>query len=230
MSAGRSGPLSGARLETEAISRLVPGSTTLLGSAASAQELDRLNAQGKLKTFRLLHFATPTQIDLDSPSRSALLLAQGKKAQGRLTVSTILRDWQLDADLVVLSGDQTGLGRDAGGDGLLGFGQALLSRGARSVVLSRWKVDDTATALLMVRFYENLLGKRKELKKGMPRAEALAEAKKWLRELPVAQAKKQLGVLAGGPRATEKVKLPEGARPFAHPYYWAAFVLVGDLS
>ena len=37
---------------------------------------------------------------------------------------------------------------------------------ARSVCLSLWKVDDTATYLLMSRFYENLLGKRDGLKRG----------------------------------------------------------------
>ena len=45
--------------------------------------------------------------------------------------------------------------------------------GARSVVLSLWKVDDTATALLMVRFYQNLLGKRDGIKNPMAKAEAL---------------------------------------------------------
>jgi hypothetical protein len=68
----------------------------------------------------------------------------------------------------------------------LGFSQAFLQAGARSVVLSRWEADDTATALLMVRFYENLLSApaRKDLKGPLPRAEALAEAQRWLRELP----------------------------------------------
>jgi hypothetical protein len=45
-----------------------------------------------------------------------------------------------------------------GGDGLLGFAQAFLAAGSRSVCLSLWTVDDTATALLMDRFYRNLLG------------------------------------------------------------------------
>jgi CHAT domain-containing protein len=141
---------------------------------------------------------------------------------------------------VVLSACRTALGRPSEGDGLLGFAQAFLSRGARAVVLSRWKVDDTATSLLMVRFYENLLGKRKGLKKGMGRAEALAEAKRWLRGLSRRQAAALAGRLAAGlRRGTEKEVrpfqgkppvLPEGDRPFAHPYYWAAFVLIGDSS
>jgi CHAT domain-containing protein len=207
---------------------------------------------GYLKHFRLLHLATHGEVDWQSPERSALTLAQdrlpdpveqarqGRKVyDGHLRVATILQDWQLDADLVVLSACQTGLGKEGGGEGLLGFAQAFLQKGARAVVLSRWKVDDTATALLMVRFYENLLGKRKEWKKGLPRAEALAEAKKWLRDLPRKQAGELAARLLGGVlRGSEgderpvvkstPAKLPDGERPFAHPFYWAAFVLIGD--
>ena len=84
----------------------------------------------------------------------------GTGADGRLTAEQIVRTWDLDADLVVLSACESGLGRYAGGEGYLGFAQPLFARGARSLVLSLWKVDDDATALLMARFYRNLLGKR----------------------------------------------------------------------
>jgi CHAT domain-containing protein len=167
---------------------------------------------------------------------------RGRKVYtGRLTVAAIRRSWELDCDLVVLSACQTALGQQAGGEGLLGFTQAFLSRGARAVVLSRWKVDDTATALLMVRFYENLLGKRKGLKAALGRAEALEEARRWLAGLRRTEAEALAASLGGGElRGTEKVvrpplkgkptMLPDGDRPFAHPCYWAAFVLVGDPS
>jgi CHAT domain-containing protein len=243
--------LPGSRLEVESIARLVPSTTTLLGSDASEQQLDHLLASGKLQGYRLLHFATHGEVARDRPEWSALILAQdrlpsaveqarqGKKVyNGRLTVAAIRAGWQLDCDLVVLSACQTALGKYAEGDGLLGFAQAFLQKGARSVVMSRWKVDDTATALLMVRFYENLLGKRKGLKPGMGRADALTEAKKWLRELSRKEAGPLAARLAGGVlRGTEgderplvkgKARLPEGEKPFAHPFYWAAFVLVGD--
>ncbi len=163
----------------------------------------------------------------------------GKKPlDGRLTVASILDKWDLDADLVVLSACQSGLGRQAGGEGLLGFAQAFLQKHARSVVVSRWKVDDTATTLLMMRFYENLLGKRKGMKP-MGRAAALNEAGRWLRELDRKQASTLAsGLKRGGLRGTEEVvaaprpgkeaTLPSGDRPFAHPFYWAAFILVGD--
>jgi CHAT domain-containing protein len=246
--------LPGTRYEVEAIAALVGKDKTslLLGSAASEQKLDRLLKEGILGTARVIHLATHGQIHPHSPEHSALVLAgdalpdpveqqrRGRKVyDGFLRVRTILDSWKLDADLVVLSACETGLGKDAGGEGLLGFAQAFLQKGARSVVLSRWKVDDDATALLMLRFYENLLGKRQGLKKPLPRAEALAEAKKWMRELDRKEAEGLVGRLAGGklrgtidkplPEVKGKpVKLPQGDKPFAHPAYWAAFVLVGD--
>ncbi len=248
-------PLPGTRREVEALARLVPACSLLLGRRASTSSLGQLARSDKLRQFRLLHLATHGEVDDRRPERSALLLAHDQPArrteevesilgvdraeEGRLTVGAILRTWRLNADLVVLSACESGLGRDAGGNGLLGFAQALLSRGARSVVLSRWKVDDTATALLMVRFYENLLGKRTELKQALGRAEALAEAKRWLAGLERRKAEALAARLGGGVlRGTEKTappvvkgkpaKLPGGEKPFAHPYYWAAFVLVGD--
>src|SRR5262249_26238588 len=157
---------------------------------------------GELKGYRLILLATHGDVNERIPGLSALVLAMdrlpdpveqarlGRKVyDGRLTVSAIRADrehggWDLDADLVVLSACETGLGKDAKGDGLLGFSQALIHKGAHAVVLSRWKVDDVATSLLMVRYFENLLGKRDGLKKPLGRAAALAEAAKWLRDLP----------------------------------------------
>ena len=254
-------PLPGTRVEARALASLVPNATLLLGSDASEQRLNDLAASGKLGAYRVLHLATHGQANLSHPIETALLLARdrlpadpsdadidsilgGKKPlDGRLTVGTLLsKEWPaLDADLVVLSACQSGLGQDAGGDGMLGFSHALLRKGARSVVLSRWKVDDAATALLMDRFYRNLLGNREGLKEGMKRAEALAEAKTWLRTLPRKPAEERLAALVGGLPRGERGSLKTGLplrpaeaeksvadRPFAAPYFWAAFVLLGD--
>lgn len=253
--------LPGTRFEVEAIAKMVKSSKTLLGSDASEQKLDELQSKGELKKYRLIHLATHGDVNERIPGRSALILAQdrlpdpleqarqGRKVyDGRLTVSAIRADkdkggWELDADLVVLSACETGLGKDAQGDGLLGFTQALIHKGARSVLLSRWKVDDVATALLMTRFYENLLGKRDDLKKPLSRAASLTEAARWLRELPRKDVEKLAAHLFGGSlRDTRRsldaplpskskdrpAELPRGEKPFAHPYYWSAFVLVGD--
>jgi CHAT domain-containing protein len=91
----------------------------------------------------------------------------------------------------------------------------------------------------MLRFYENLLGSRKGTK-ALGRALALSEAKTWLRDLPRKQALALAAALLKGKlaatRASEvelnlkddKVTLPAGEKPFAHPAFWAAFTLLGD--
>jgi CHAT domain-containing protein len=233
-------PLPGTRREVRAIRELFGRSHTLLGASASEQNLDELAAKGELKGYRYLHLATHGTADAEQPLRSFLALADrdlpdplsrvlaGKPAYtGRLTAGHILSSWQLDADLVVLSACQSGLGKYEAGEGYVGFAQALLLAGARSLVLSQWSVDDEATALLMVRFYQNLLGKRDGLKKPLGKALALAEAKLWLRSLSEKEAKVAVTALPRG-KVVRRKPAARGSRPYAHPYYWAGFILIGD--
>ncbi len=168
-------PLPGTRYEVEALAQLFKSddraTMALLGADASEPELDHLAASGELGQFGFIHLATHGVIDEAIPQRSAVILTQTRLPDpleqvmnhkpvfdGRLSVREIQRSWDLKAELVTLSACETALGRDAGGEGFVGFTQALLMSGARSVCLSLWKVDDTATALLMQRFYANLLG------------------------------------------------------------------------
>ena len=140
--------------------------------------------------------------------------------------------------MVTLSACETAIGKSGGGDGLLGFAQAFLVAGSRSVCLSLWKVDDTATALLMDRFYRNRLGKREDKAAPMGKAAALAKAKTWLRTLTLDEATASLGTLTQGVVRGEKTGIQivgpvpkptvKDGKPFAHPRYWAAFILIGD--
>ncbi len=250
-------PLPGTRHEVEALARLFKSgdrpARILLAADASEPELDRLAASGGLGQFAFIHLATHGVIDEGVPAHSAVILTQSGLPDpleqalshqpvfdGRLLVREIQHGWELKAELVTLSACETALGRDSGGEGFVGFTQALLMSGTRSVVLSQWKVDDKATSLLMSRFYQNLLGKRPGLSQPMPKAEALHEAKAWLRNLTADEVGSELTALdRGEPRKLAKGSggVAQGAspsakagevRPYAHPYYWAAFVLVGD--
>ena len=63
---------------------------------------------------------------------------------------------QLGATLVTLSACETGLSKVANGDDLVGLTRGFLYAGASSIVASLWKVDDLATAYLMIRFYRGM--------------------------------------------------------------------------
>jgi CHAT domain-containing protein len=91
----------------------------------------------------------------------------------------------------------------------------------------------------MERFNQNQLGKRDGLTKPMAKADALREAKQWLRNLSTEEATARLAKISRGvPRGTRakgvdlKVVATEtkDAKPFALPKYWAAFILIGDLN
>ena len=238
-------PLPNSAREVEQIAALFPAYEKLLKKDASEQRLGELAASGGLTGFGVLHFATHGVADAGSPLRSALvlsdeglpdpaeqMLAGREPTTGRLTAERILRTWKLDADLVTLSACDSGLGRFAGGEGYLGFAQALFPAGARSLLLSQWKVDDRATALLMTRFYQNLTGRWGGLPGPLPKAIALAEARRWLRDLTAEEAERlNAGSAAGGTRGdgSEKVTIAPGVvHPYEHPRFWAAFTLVGD--
>jgi CHAT domain-containing protein len=252
------GRLLGTRYEVEALAHLFQAAgrpTRLLTDGeASEPELDRLATSGALGQFAFIHLATHGLIDEAFPESSAVILTQTglpdpltqvlnhqAAYDGRLAMREIQRTWDLKADLVTLSACETARGQYAGGEGFLGFTQALLMSGARSLCLSLWKVDDTATALLIQRFYTNLLGGRPERSQPLPKAEALAEAKAWLRGLRRDDVVRLAASLSEGEArskgavkrkaAATALRVPPGPgddRPYAHPFFWAAFVLVGD--
>jgi CHAT domain-containing protein/tetratricopeptide (TPR) repeat protein len=204
------------RDEIQQIASLMPGSVTLLGPDASEQEFVRMAESGALQQFDTIHLATHALVDDERPERSALVLSRAdlpdpyeaamtgeRLHDGLLTAKEIVREWNLEADLVTLSGCQTGLGREAAGEGHIGLAHAFLRAGARSLLVSLWKVEEEASALLMTRFYENLTGSRAE---PMSKVEALREAKQWLRDYTDV----------------------DGTQPFRHPSYWSGFILIGE--
>lgn len=127
--------------------------TLLTGARASERAVRSLAPR-----HAWLHLATHGLIRDDMPLDSMLVLgADGTvaDADGRLTAREIL-DLDLDAELVVLSGCDTGRGRITG-DGVVGLGRAFLSAGARAVLVSLARVEDEAACGLMLHFYRELV-------------------------------------------------------------------------
>jgi len=142
--------LPNAEIEARELAGMLPGAVLKLRGEASKANFQRL-ARGMDR----IHIASHGKFDNTRPMQSALYLAPTAGDDGRLTVAE-LYDIELDADLVTLSACETGLGRLAGGEELIGLTRGFLFAGTRSIVASLWPVDDAATAALMRAFYAGL--------------------------------------------------------------------------
>jgi CHAT domain-containing protein len=99
---------------------------------------------------------------------------------------------KLQAELVVLSACGTARGHYRTGDEFLGLTRAFLRAGAKSLVVSLWKVDDLSTSLLMQEFYDRL-------QKGDPLTKALTGAQRHVRELTIEEAAAHCRRIVEGP-------------------------------
>jgi CHAT domain-containing protein len=145
------------RGEAQAIASLAPRRvTTYIGPDATRERaLSRA-----LADYRFIHFATHGIVNQDVSSLSSLVLSlvdrAGERRDGLVMVPDIY-DMTLNADVVVLSGCQTALGKQVRGEGPIGLARAFMYAGVPRVVASLWQVDDLATAELMKRFYKGML-------------------------------------------------------------------------
>ena len=119
------------------------------------------------------------------------------------------------SELLTLSACETAMGSRGQGTEIEGFGALAMGQGAKAVIATLWQVADESTALLMQEFY-----RLKEEKK-LVKVEALRQA--------------QLGLLNGTikPRTQPDEQSDDGEtddtdKPYAHPYYWAPFILMGN--
>ena len=125
----------------------------------------------------------------------------GAAGSGDVEASDLM-NLTLRPDLVVLSGCDTARGRIGDGEGLIGLSWALFVAGAPSLVVSQWSVTSESTAALMREFHGRLKASLKTSGRVEHRASALRGAALSLLSNPF----------------------------YSHPFYWAAFVVMGDGS
>ena len=165
-------PLPGTRAEAQAIARLFGAD----GVAFVGPDNTARRVRDAAPRYRIQHWATHSLLDEVDPDFSGLVVSpsagqapDSEAADDLVTVYDLAR-LSLQADLVVCSACQTGLGTVRAGEGTIGMSKALLSAGARCVVLSLWPVPDRPTRRLMLAFYQ-------ALRRGEPPADALCTAK-----------------------------------------------------
>lgn|GEM_PF-2038467 len=120
----------------------------------------------------------PERVEMQNPLlRSGLVLAGANTASkgravpleaedGILTAEDVTGLNLLGTELVVLSACETGLGEARTGEGVFGLRRAFILAGAKTLIISLWKVPDEQTKELMVEFYDHILA-------GYSRAESL---------------------------------------------------------
>jgi CHAT domain-containing protein/Tfp pilus assembly protein PilF len=111
-----------------------------------------------LVNYKYIHIATHGMVNPDKPELSGLLLTTSETdANDGILYSGEIYNLKLDADLVVLSACETGLGKISKSQGVIGLSQALLYAGAYNLIVSLWNVSDASTSQLMVYFYSIFL-------------------------------------------------------------------------
>ncbi|MEQ8757330.1 MAG: CHAT domain-containing tetratricopeptide repeat protein [Coleofasciculus sp. G1-WW12-02] len=144
-----------------------------------------------------------------------------------LTLDAILSLNLEQCRLVTLSACETGLIDFFNtSDEYIGLPSGFLIAGSPSVVSSLWRVNDLSTALLMIKFYQNL-------KSGSTVALALNQAQTWLRDATTAELQTWTNSLNLDENLTKPIRKKLSRRasheqPFHSPYHWAAFCAIGQ--
>lgn len=143
--------LPGAEREVQLISNLYSDKRVFFQRDASKSRFREVAGGG-----RVLHVAAHAEVDNLDPLHSRILLAAEGNDPGFLEAREVYGVDLKDVSLVTLSACESGLGRIARGDEILGFTRSFLTAGASGLVVSLWPVSDDSTELLMTTLYGEL--------------------------------------------------------------------------
>ncbi|MBE8968805.1 CHAT domain-containing protein [Nostocales cyanobacterium LEGE 12452] len=227
-------------IEVESIVQYFSQKNVLVGIAASKAAV----IMARLQSVHCVHFSGHSYFNFNSPLKSALILADanisepaGANISERIDLSKCLTLAEIfnlnlsECRLVTLSATETALTDFTSvSDEYIGFPSAFIVAGTTSVVGSFWSPNDLSTALLMMKFYENL-------NTGYRVAVALNQAQIWLRDITKIELeqwieKNQLQLDATGRMSIRRrfYTLENDAKPFQSPFDWAAFCYIGQFE
>jgi filamentous hemagglutinin family protein len=203
-------PLPAVPLEVSTVNSIWPG-VSLLNNQFTIENLRERRAQGK---YPIIHLATHGEFQTGGANNSYIQFWDRKLHLDELRE---LKFNESPVELLVLSACSTAVGDD---DAELGFAGLAVQAGVKSALASLWYVSDAGTLGLMTEFYQ-------QLRRVPTKAEALRQA--------------QLAMLRGDVRLQDgylynsrnQAPLPislanRGNRSLSHPYFWAAFTLIGS--
>lgn len=195
-------------LEIEEIAKVVGAGPDdiYLHKQASVKQVMSMDLSNRKVVMFSTHGLVPGE--LNGLTQPALALSSpdvtGDKDDGLLTMDKVI-SLKLNADWVVLSACNTAGGEGAGSEAVSGLGRAFFFAGTKALLVSNWPVDSAASRQLMTDLF-----KRQQENKGLQKSEALRQAM-------LAQ------IDQGGAKEGNTMKYS-----YAHPLFWAPFVVVGD--
>jgi CHAT domain-containing protein len=165
-------PLLGAREEVDAVRKMV-GGDLFAGNSASENTFKCVASK-----YKVIHIASHTILDEIVPTLSSIILtSRSDSTDDGLLHSYELYQLRLNAQLVILSGCNTGFGKLQMGEGFLSLARSFFYTGVRSIAYTLWFVADKAEAILVTSFYKGLSqGKRLDESLQSSKLEFLAEA------------------------------------------------------
>jgi len=177
------------------IEKLYRGQPTLILTGDAANE-GRFRAEAT--QYRVVHLAAHAILDDRNPMYSRALLARTGSDDGFLEARELMR-YNLNAELLVLSACDTARGEAAAGEGINGMLWAAFAAGAPTTVASRWRVESSSSADLMISFHQHWMNARRTNNR-FAKAASLRAA--------------SIGMIHAG--------------AYTHPFYWAAYILAGS--
>jgi filamentous hemagglutinin family protein len=184
------------------------------GSALTGADFTVAGLQKTRQQAGIIHMATHAEFLRGAPSNSYLQFFDRRL---RLSEVPEMGWYAPQVELVTLSACQTAMGNL---DAELGFAGFALQAGAKSALASLWKVSDEATAGLMVTFYQ-------QLDRQATKAETLRQAQLAMIRGEVYTEGGQL-ILPNQTLPLPPQLMTDSLQIFSHPFYWAAFTMVGS--
>ncbi|AFY81582.1 CHAT domain-containing protein [Oscillatoria acuminata] len=188
---------------------------------------DNLRASRRQQNYDIIHLATHVKFYNEIEYPEGVSVASRRKSYIQFWDEQVpleqMRQLGLDAgtvELLVLSACETAVGSS---EIELGFAGLAVQMGVKSVLASLWQVDDEGTLGLMSEFYQQLSAQEQTIK-----SEALRQAQLAFLRGEVWMSGDHLVTPRGEIDLPPQITPEMGDRSFAHPYYWAAFTLVGS--
>lgn len=143
---------------------------TLGGQILVNEAATKSNFLSQQADYKILHLATHGKANNVAGDYSFLAFSEAASGESPLLYVKDIYSISTNAEMVVLSACETGIGELQEGEGIASIARSFSYAGARSLMATQWSVDDKATNDLVHLFFGNI-------RQGLSKDQALRDAK-----------------------------------------------------